>query len=389
MAGIKEYSTTAANNTAINSISIAEGCAPSGINDAIRQGMADTRSFYESGGWIDLGYTHNYASSTSVTVSSQDVTTKYPAGRRIRAVGSSTGTIYGKVASSSFSTNTTINFTWDSGSLSNETLTISVGFLNVTGKPIDSSAIGGSLGTVTQIIASTGLTGGTITGSGTIAVDVGLSSSKIVQLDATGLPALNASQLTALNASNLASGTVGTARLGSGTANSSSYLRGDQTWAAISGGGYVYVNSAAPSGTAVTFTGLQSGYDYILTLDDVSSTGTGGAANILVQVGVGGTYRTSGYVTDNLMSTSYSSPTGGLLTADGRGAAEGVVEILNPAAAGTKTKLHGFGSASGYNIFVTGGRYDTAEANDCIRVVGQGGNSLSGTMIMLFSRKRS
>lgn len=37
-------------------------------------------------------------------------------------------------------------------------------------------------------------------------------------------------------ASDITSGTVGTARLGSGTANSGTYLRGDQTWAAVSGG---------------------------------------------------------------------------------------------------------------------------------------------------------
>ncbi len=72
----------------------------------------------------------------------------------------------------------------------------------------------------------------------------------------------NGSNLTNLNASNLSTGTVGTARLASGTANSTTYLRGDQTWATVTSlpgsQGQVFTSSGTftvPSGiTAVKVT---------------------------------------------------------------------------------------------------------------------------------------
>jgi hypothetical protein len=47
---ISEFDVDPANNTDINSINIAEGCAPSGINNAIRQLMSDLKEFQTGAG---------------------------------------------------------------------------------------------------------------------------------------------------------------------------------------------------------------------------------------------------------------------------------------------------------------------------------------------------
>ncbi len=145
---IKDYSTTQASNTSLNGISTAEGMLPSNLNNAIRALMKNTRDWFNDAQWIEYGdgdasYTAAYASGTSFTIAGVDVTSIYHAGRRIKLTASTPGTIFGTIASSSFSTNTTVNVTWDSGSLSNEAIThVYIGALSKTNSSIPTEIIG-------------------------------------------------------------------------------------------------------------------------------------------------------------------------------------------------------------------------------------------------------
>ena len=125
---IKDYSTTQSSNTSLNSIDVNEGMLPSNLNNAIRALMKNTRDWFNDAQWIEYGdgsgaFTAAYASSGSFTINGANVTSVYHAGRRIKLTASTPGTIFGTISSSSFSTNTTVNVTWDSGSLSSEAIT--------------------------------------------------------------------------------------------------------------------------------------------------------------------------------------------------------------------------------------------------------------------------
>jgi hypothetical protein len=109
--------------------------------------MADIRQHYNAAEWIEYGdgagtYTATYASSTSFTIDGANVTSIYHAGRRVKVVASTPGTIYGTISSTSFSTNTTVNVTWDSGNLSNEAITsVHIGVLAKTNNSIPTGVI--------------------------------------------------------------------------------------------------------------------------------------------------------------------------------------------------------------------------------------------------------
>jgi hypothetical protein len=172
MAGIKDYSTTQANNTSLNGISTAEGMLPSNLNNAIRALMKNTRDWYNDSQWVEYGdgsgaYTATYASATSFTIAGVDVTSFYHADRRIKITATTPGTIYGTISSSTFSTDTTVNVTWDSGNLSNEAIdNVYIGAISKTNTSIPGGVIGSTQladGSVTTVkIAADAVTGAKI-----------------------------------------------------------------------------------------------------------------------------------------------------------------------------------------------------------------------------------
>ena len=128
---VSNYSTTAINNTSINGVNISEGMSPSDVNNSIREQLKDVRTVWNDKEWFLLGdgdgtTTFTRASATSITVAS-DITSSYHVGRRIKIVGSNTGTIFGKIATSAYSSpNTTVTFTFDSGTINASDSTVSV-----------------------------------------------------------------------------------------------------------------------------------------------------------------------------------------------------------------------------------------------------------------------
>ena len=203
---IKDYSTTQADNTSLNTINVAEGMLPSNLNNAIRALMKNTRDWFNDSQWVQYGdgdasVTYAYASATSFTIAGVDVTSQYHTGRRIKLTAPTPGTIYGTISTSSFSTNTTVNVTWDSGSLSSEAITyVYLGALSKTNTslPTGISATNIANGTVTDTefqyintLSSNAQTqldakAATITGAATTIVSSDLTADRAVQSNGAG-----------------------------------------------------------------------------------------------------------------------------------------------------------------------------------------------------------
>ncbi len=137
-----------------------------------------------------------------------------------------------------------------------------------------------------------------------------------------------------LNANYLAAGTVPTARLGTGTANSSSYLRGDGTWAVIANGGKVGI----PNQTTGIFT-------YYSTLEDARDTAVSGDTIVVFP----GTYTVTTTATNGLAKdgVNYYFHAGTIINKATSG------DIFNETGFTNPCNIYGFGT---FNKTTTTGR---------------------------------
>lgn len=122
MPNLRKWSQTASGNASVaggvSTIVWTEGQAPSSVNNSMREEMAQIRRVYrpDEWGWVEFSGTASIASQTVFKISG-DQTSDATGGRRVRLTGGS-ATRYGSIVSSSFTAETTVTITVDSGSLS-------------------------------------------------------------------------------------------------------------------------------------------------------------------------------------------------------------------------------------------------------------------------------
>ncbi len=145
---------------------------------------------------------------------------------------------------------------------------------------------GSGSGTVTNVATGTGLTGGPITSTGTIAVDVGTSANQIVQLDASSrLPAVDGSQLTGFTVSQIPNLDVskintGTLPITRGGTNSSTTLLNNRIM--VSSGGAIVEGSSLNDGQIlIGNTGAAPTPAYLTgTVNQITVTNSAGAISL-------------------------------------------------------------------------------------------------------------
>lgn len=161
MANLRRWSSSASGNATVtggvSTINFAEGQNPGSVNNSAREMMAQIRKVYvpSEWGWVETSATASVVSQTVFKLTGNQ-TSDWTQGRRWR-LNSGSSTRYGKVVSSSYTTETTVTVTVDSGSLSASHAYAAVSAIDGDGNQIPHirfTAAGRSIFTEAQLLGS-------------------------------------------------------------------------------------------------------------------------------------------------------------------------------------------------------------------------------------------
>lgn len=177
MVNLRKWSSTATGNASVaggaNTINFAEGQLPGTLNNSTREVMAQIRSVYtpDEWGWVEHSATASVVNQTSFKIGG-DQTAYWTAGRRWR-LKSGSSTRYGGIVSSSYTTETTVTVSVDSGSLSASHTLAALSAIDTNNVP------GGYLTSASASTAYARLAGN-VTFAGNVNISVGASGAYYV-----------------------------------------------------------------------------------------------------------------------------------------------------------------------------------------------------------------
>jgi hypothetical protein len=185
---ISEFSSTPANNTDIGGINIAEGCAPSGINNAIRELMAQLKDQQAGTDGDNFAVGGNLSVTGNVTLTNalpidQGGTGNTTASGAINALIPTQTSNSGKYLTTNGSTVSWGDVTPGTGTVTSVALSGGSTGLTVTGSPITSS---GTITLAGRLVVASGGTGLSSLTSGAVLVGNGTSAVSSVSPSSSG-----------------------------------------------------------------------------------------------------------------------------------------------------------------------------------------------------------
>lgn len=175
---VSKWSNSAGGNTAATPDGAPEGWAPSSVNDWGRETMAAVRRVYEDAEWINWGYTPTYAAAGSFSLAGNH-SALFHTGRRIKAWDGAS-TLYGTIASSTYSANTMVYVTLDASASFGASLSaVAVGALSAVNRSMPESVISANSASSAYVASNLAFTGevSTATAGATVTLDLGTVTS--------------------------------------------------------------------------------------------------------------------------------------------------------------------------------------------------------------------